>query len=314
MSWKSACTVLLLAAPLACASNPEPRAPEPAPAVSRGPHTLRVENAFLWEASHPTDAASRVFLLGSVHLLDVPLSFGPRVAEIIDGAEEVVFEVDDAEAANPVALLQMLGYYGTFPPAQGLSDFLDPASLERLERFVEAAPTVATLVPDRERTRPWLIAFWMTISQMESMGIDVENGVENVLQRRIPEVTPRGYLETMAEQLASLAAVPDAVYADELARILELWDGGGGFESELKEMLASWKTRDAAEMAAMLDLSPDFSEHVIHRRNVTMAQGVAERLERGGTRLAVVGALHLVGDRSVITLLRERGYRVEPVR
>jgi len=42
-----------------------------------------------------------------------------------------------------------------------------------------------------------------------------------------------------------------------------------------------------------------------------MARQVADLLKTSKTRFVVVGSLYLVGDRSILKLLAEKGYRIE---
>lgn len=55
-----------------------------------------------------------------------------------------------------------------------------------------------------------------------------------------------------------------------------------------------------------------FVERVVNERNTRMAERMQPRLKEGGTFIAV-GALHLFGDRGVLSLLERRGWRVTRV-
>ena len=50
----------------------------------------------------------------------------------------------------------------------------------------------------------------------------------------------------------------------------------------------------------------------IDARNLVMAERMTERLDQGGAFIAI-GALHLPGEKGLVSLLKARGYRVEPV-
>jgi uncharacterized protein len=52
-------------------------------------------------------------------------------------------------------------------------------------------------------------------------------------------------------------------------------------------------------------------EKLIYKRNRNMARKIEGFLGTNGTYFVVVGAAHLLGDRGIIQLLREKGYTVE---
>ena len=66
-----------------------------------------------------------------------------------------------------------------------------------------------------------------------------------------------------------------------------------------------------------LEDSPEFEvfyELVFFRRNEQMAIGLENLGRDGRSRFVVIGAGHLLGDRSVPARLAQRGYRIERIR
>jgi hypothetical protein len=89
-------------------------------------------------------------------------------------------------------------------------------------------------------------------------------------------------------------------------------------------MLEAWRVGDEAALTDILfeSLVQDaafepFYERVIFARNERMALRLAEVLEADGrageTSFAVLGAGHLIGERSICAKLVEWGYRVERI-
>ena len=52
-----------------------------------------------------------------------------------------------------------------------------------------------------------------------------------------------------------------------------------------------------------------FQEDLLDRRNLRMADRMEERLQEGGAFVAV-GALHLPGEKGILSLLNSKGYRL----
>jgi uncharacterized protein YbaP (TraB family) len=88
-------------------------------------------------------------------------------------------------------------------------------------------------------------------------------------------------------------------------------------DSLMRELVDAYAREDLTALAAMaadtsLHSFDDMMDQLNGDRNVTMTERM-EPLLRSGRAFIAVGALHLTGDRSIITLLRARGYTVEPV-
>jgi uncharacterized protein YbaP (TraB family) len=82
-------------------------------------------------------------------------------------------------------------------------------------------------------------------------------------------------------------------------------------------MLDSWSRGDVAGIArsfnAELGEAPELMDALLARRNVNWARWVKGRLDQPGTVMVAVGAGHLAGDQSVLSLLNNQGVTVTRV-
>ncbi len=81
---------------------------------------------------------------------------------------------------------------------------------------------------------------------------------------------------------------------------------------------AAWRAGDADTLEDVLFLAlrerPEFQqtyEHTLFADNARLAGHVEELIEQGDASFMVLPAFHLLGDRGMLALLRERGYAVE---
>jgi len=86
-------------------------------------------------------------------------------------------------------------------------------------------------------------------------------------------------------------------------------------------LVQAWRTGDTAGMEATATLAerehPELQpliEALVYQRNAAMARQVEGFLKTPKTLFVVVGALHLVGDRGILKLLADKGYRIEQLR
>jgi uncharacterized protein len=85
--------------------------------------------------------------------------------------------------------------------------------------------------------------------------------------------------------------------------------------SELDDLLSAWRRGDAAKMGQLLqegfDEYPDLYRPLTVERNRKWVPQIEQLLDDKDDYLVVVGALHLVGNDSVIDLLERKGYKLE---
>ena len=105
-----------------------------------------------------------------------------------------------------------------------------------------------------------------------------------------------------------------------------LYTGGDKLESHLSPptraaLVQAWRTGDTAGMEATATRpvrehpeSQPLIEALVYQRNAAIARQVGDFLKTPKTRFVVVGSPHLVGDRSILKLLAEKGYRIEQLR
>ena len=101
----------------------------------------------------------------------------------------------------------------------------------------------------------------------------------------------------------------------ELSALMERW-GQLGSGCEIWPLLDDEKALEQRVFRPLED-SPEFEvfyERVFFRRNEQMAIGLENLGRDGRSRFVVIGAGHLLGDRSVPAQLAKRGYRIERIR
>jgi uncharacterized protein len=128
------------------------------------------------------------------------------------------------------------------------------------------------------------------------------------------------YLEQAADEIAVLDRVLDL-------RMLKLMLDEPDLEKDSRDMLDAYVSGDEAKIVAVNDnqkieaLAHGFSpaeyeqqmEDLLYHRNSAWIP-VIEKLHANGGGFIAVGALHLVGPKSVLALLAAKGYRIQRVK
>jgi len=243
------------------------------------------------------------YLFGTMHTgVDAAARLPPVVWAKLDAAPAFAMEtdLDDPTAADAV------------PPSPGsLRDALGDAYWHKLETAL--GPDAARAV---EHLPPMIPA-----ASLALRGLPSTPQMDRVLaQRATGEHKPIVFLEPARRQLALLARWIDI---KALRMMLDELSSG---EQHARAMLAAYVAGDEREIARLGDDErADALRHgytaaeydremddLLYGRNAAWIAPI-EQLHAAGGGFVAVGALHLVGARSVLDLLAHRGYRVTRV-
>jgi uncharacterized protein len=265
--------------------------------------SLAAEPVWSVQGKHNT-----VYLLGSVHFLSASEKLPAAADAAYAEAEKLVMEID-LDDLDPREMQQVTLELGLLPDGQTLEAQLGP------EVYAKVAAHARTLGADPallNRFRPWLAALTLVQLHLMKMGLDPSSGVEQrFAARAAADRKPIEGLETIREQLSMLSALPDAQQREFLLYSVEDAERA---TQEIDALIAAWRRGDAEGLAALLsegfDEYPELYRPLTVERNRKWLADLANLLDDKDDYLVVVGALHLVGEDSVVELLRGRGYKV----
>lgn len=262
----------------------------------------------MWVAS---DADTRIWLFGSVHLLPKGTEWrSPAFEEALGKASFVYFEASLDTAAQE-QLSQNTFRLGLVPSGTRLLDSLDA---DEKAVVVRAAKLAGVPLSGLDIWKPWMAANLLTMKFATRRGYDFYSGVDMTLQGEVPPEQQR-FFEAADDQLGMLAGMPADQQVGLLvatARDLE------ANPDTLDAMVDAWARGDLddlqATVASSVELAdPNWSDTLLYQRNVKWVQDLKALMEEPGDFLVVVGAAHLIGEGSVPDLLKSQGIKVERV-
>ena len=289
-------TLICLASFPAVASAQETEAPTSQPTNEAQPSSA---DPFLWEVTGPNGPT---YLFGTIHLGIAAQELSPVVWESLRSSPVAVFEAD-IRNVNAFELMAA----GMYPADQSLEHLFEPEMWARLVAAFETSIPQSML----RQYRPWFL--YTLISQsllplVEPMDLSLMQGAEvNLSELR--------YLETPAEQTAMLVSVSEEAMVEQIVEwLLDPADA----QNEANLLVEAYRAGDLQAVETTVldpeDISkwPEMYRTLIFERNSNWMAPIEELVQTGGVFVAV-GLGHLTGDRSVVALLRERGYTVERV-
>jgi uncharacterized protein YbaP (TraB family) len=264
----------------------------------------------LWEI---LGTSNRIHLLGSIHFLrpqDYPLP--APITQALDDADVVVMELD-LSSLDPFKLQTVMLSKSIDPAGRDLEDFLGGSSYRRAQSLANAVDIDLETMRQYE---PWYAALQITQLRLMQLGFDGSFGVETqLLIQAIQQGKEIGGLETLEAQLDSMDTLPlDAQQAFLMVTLEEAAEAG----QKLDSIIDAWKSGDTAVLEDNLlnDLSdhPELYDQLIVQRNKNWTKTIVSFTDERKDYLIVVGALHLVGNDSVLKMLNDRGIRSRQVK
>ncbi|MEZ5455226.1 MAG: TraB/GumN family protein [Lysobacteraceae bacterium] len=263
----------------------------------------------LWKLS---DADSSVYLLGSFHMLkaqDYPLDTAVEAAYA--DADVMVFELPPEAMQDPGVQAKFL-QAAKFSDGRTLREVLPDEVEKKLAAFMGSEAAVA----GSDSLQPWYLALNMSVMMVVQAGFDPNLGLDmHFMQRAQADEKPTSGLETIDDQLAALAGAPmeEQIYA-----LDEALKPAAEMREKFDTLYQAWRDGDAT--AVEQEMVREMNEHtpvsarlLADERNQKWLPQVQAMLATDQNHLVIVGALHLLGDSGLVSLLQKQGLAVERV-
>lgn len=278
----------------------------------------RADRPFLWKVE--AAGAKPSYLFGSIHIPSPSVTnLAPAVGRALQAADAVYCEIafDDATVAK-VAQASM---GAKTPLSQALPPELYARAEAELRRVVPGFKLAAL-----EKAEIWAVG--LTLAMLE-------------YQVRYPRVEPldlqlyrgaqaagkaTGGLETADEQLAAMNSFTPAEQVDMLKAALDDLEAmRRQGQSPVERLLTAYRSGSAEAVdreveRSLRTCSPElklrFEQSLLHTRNARMAERIVAAVRAAPDKrfLFVVGAMHGLGQNSVVDLLKKAGAKIERVK
>ncbi len=255
------------------------------------------DQSLFWRITTPSGSVSHIF--GTIHLADTTV-FRQRdtVLNILDSSTTFAAELNlDSIFSQMKPQVLMLS-------SSTLYDVYDSADVQLICAELEKInPMLARACP---RMKPGAIMMLVSMSAFERTA---PSSIDEFLWARAKKNrTKRQGLENFAEQIALIDSMPSAMVLQQLRRL----DSSKLESLKLRDHYAHEELDSLQQMEDDNVYTPEVMAMLNDRRNGRMAERMIPLLENGNAFIAV-GALHLTGPSSILSLLRQRGYSVEPI-
>lgn len=258
------------------------------------------------------DEDTTIHLFGTVHILRPELEWrSDAFNEAFANADKLVVEIDMESEEGMRAMARDFQQKGLYQDGRRLSSEISEADLAALNEALKPMGLPTTVFDPME---PWMAAVTLSVLQLQNDGFDPDSGVETILINEARAAGKSfGYLETASFQADIFDTLPEDVQKQFLYETALALD-----ESSLMldQIVEEWADGDV-EGLGVLVANPETGggegiyDALFVERNSNWVPLIEDMLEEPGTIFIAVGAGHLAGPDSVITMLRDKGYEVE---
>jgi hypothetical protein len=253
-----------------------------------------------------------VYLAGSVHALPKEHAQIPEQLErAYQAAQVIVLEVD-LDDMNPLEAVQFITVNGTLPADKSLKDVVGEREYARVSKLATdlGVPEMAIV-----KLEPWAAALVLTQFALTKTGFDPNLGIDMQITERARADGKRvDGLETVIDQLG---VFDGRSFSEQTRFLLDSADDAAHLDDDLGALIEAWRTGDLdaleEEFAKERAKSPALYDALLGERNRKWMPKIEALLDDEQDYLVVVGTLHYVGKDGLLTLLRKRGFKPEPM-
>jgi len=266
----------------------------------------------LWEVSSLTN---KVYLFGTIHA--GKLSWYPLPKAVEDALADSKELVVEADVTDLDAIEKAGGVMAYQPPDQ----LKNHVAAKDYERFLKLLPRYKLPESAAMQMKPLVATSLLVFAEWARRGYIPDYGVDVYLIKKArAELKPVVELEGTEQQAKLMDSLSDTESRALFAGTIGALESGLTGE-QIDAMVEAWKIGDSR---AFLDVSRRYNENVpgaaefedvfVWSRHEAMLKKIQGWLDGSRDhRFIAVGALHLVGPRGLVEMLKQRGYVVRQV-
>jgi len=263
----------------------------------------------VWQVSKGNDS---LFIGGTVHILPksempLPVEFNHAYKQ----ADTIVLEApipDPSDAQAQMKMLSALSYENNETLSQKLTPEVKLALEKKLAEF-------GANLTKLDNFRPAMVSIVLMSMELQKQNLMGEGVDAYFTKKATLDNKEQQYLETMAFQLELFKTMGEGSENDFIKNNLAGFDNYGVM---FKKLLSAWRKGDTQSLytvalETMQKNDPATYKQLMTDRNNNWLVKVEQMFNNDKSEFVLVGAGHLAGEGSLLTLLENKGYQVSLV-
>lgn len=265
----------------------------------------KLDNAVLWKISG-NGLSKPSYLLGSIHMT-CDATLDQNILNALDSTNQLYLEYD----MDSPTLSDEMSTMVFMKDGKKMSELVNKEDFEAVSEFVQKNFDMS--LNTVEEYKPFMLTSMFYSKILDCPVQSYENELITITKTQKEEVYG---LETVQEQMQIFDDIPYEVQMKEIVRSAK-----GGFEkdvAEFKSMLDAYNHKDLNKLLKITKetkniMYVEYADILTTNRNKKWIPRI-DKIAKETPTFFCVGALHLIGKKGVINLLRKKGFKVEAVK
>ncbi|MBK6543995.1 MAG: TraB/GumN family protein [Saprospiraceae bacterium] len=274
--------------------------------------TQTLENSLFWKIEGK-ELKEPSYLFGTIHLIPASDYFLPDgIIQAITDSRKVFMEID-VDQMNDLGAMMTLMDKIVMNNDTSLTDLVNKDEYQLLQSYFEKIGLPLSMF---ERIKPMFLS---AMAGVDGNPFALKDGSSKSYELELAEIARTHNkeidgLESLEFQISIFDSIPYNVQAKMLLDAVSSAEKG---TEEMKSMIQSYKNQDLNALNQTVSsedqhLNP-YLEMMLYNRNKNWIPIMKLEMAKGSNFFAV-GAGHLGGDKGVIHLLKNEGYKVSPIK
>lgn len=261
-------------------------------------------DALLWKISG-NGLSKPSFVYGTIHMICADdFIMNEKLRQNFSATDKLYLEVDMDDPGMNMKMLQLSMLQG-----KKLTDFFSEEDYKKLNTFF--TDSIGMPLAMFNTMKPFVL---FSILALKTLPCSKQESYEMSFMKMAKEQNKEVIgLETVEDQMKIFDDMPDSVQAQMVLRYANEFDKQ---KKDFANMVEMYKKQELDALYQQIMSSPDIAgseETLLFNRNKNWIP-IIEGAMKSESLFIAVGAGHLAGEQGVLNLLKEKGYRVEPVK
>lgn len=261
---------------------------------------------FLWQVKSKT---TMVYLYGTIHAGKKSFYPLPEAVETaFKKSAKLVVEADINDPGSMIAALPLIMYM----PPDSLATRIPKAMLDRLKAQLARYEMPYESV---QQFKPFMVGGMLVLAEFARLGYEQRYGVDKYLLDKAA-LTSKSVLEleSVEQQMKLLGSLSDAEQEAFLAYAITALEDGKVVK-QVAGMIDALRAGDATLLEEVAKQATEgmpkaLEEKILYGRNPAMLAKIEGFLAGKQIHFVAVGAMHMVGKRGLVEMLKAKGYEV----
>ena len=260
------------------------------------------ENALLWKISGK-DLKTESYILGTIHIMcEENFNIPDKVKKATTEVDQVIFEVD-LSTPEAIATAQKLAMTPN-------TKFFENYDSQKLAYIDSALTSHELSIKVFDMVAPTTVISLLTLKSFACADLSKVKMMEAEIKTLAAgkKITDLETIDFQMDLLTKLAT-PDYFY--------DYYKNYDEYKGLSHQMVEYYNAEDLKGLKSIFEnskyMSKDQLESMLVNRNVKWVEDIPAKIQNTKSLIAV-GAGHLIGEKGIITLLRNKGYTLTPIK